>query len=350
MSDAFPDGRFFEHFTVGDVIEHAVPRTLTQGDAALYQALYGGRQALYAARPFAEKLQLADMPVNEWLVFHIIFGKSVPDISRHAVANLGYAQGRFLKPVFADDTLRARSTIIGLRQNKSGESGLVMVETQGLNQRDEIVLSYVRWVMVKKQNKETAAPDTIWPDMPDAVAAEALVPPTGNYAAWDKSATGSGRGFDDFAIGEKLAHGDGMSMEEAEHMLATRAYQNNAAVHFDAHLQSQSRFGKRLIYGGHMISHVHAMSFNGLQNAGAILALNGGSHAAPCFAGDTVYGWSEVLDKAAFDARADVGALRLRQVLVKNRPVGDMQLHDADGKYADGVILDLDIWLAMPRF
>ncbi len=350
MSDIYPAGRYFEDFTLGELIEHAVPRTLTQGDAALYQALYGGRQALYAARPFAEKLGLADMPLNEWLVFHIIFGKSVPDISRHAVANLGYAQGRFLKPVFAGDTLSARSTIIGLRENKSGESGLVMVETQGLNQQDEIILSYVRWVMVKKQNKDAAAPETIWPDMPAAVAAADLAAPHADYGAWDSAATGSARGFDDFAIGEKYAHGDGTTMEEAEHMLATRAYQNNAAVHFDAHLQSQSRFGKRLIYGGHMISHVHAMGFNGLENGGAILALNGGSHAAPTFAGDTIYGWSEVLDKAEFDARPDIGALRLRQVLVKNRPVGDMVLREADGKYADGVILDLDIWLAMPRF
>jgi len=350
VSDAFPQGRFFEHFTLGETIEHAVPRTLGEGDAALYQALYGGRHPLYAARPFAEALGHSDRPLNEWLVFHIVFGKSVPDISRHAVANLGYAEGRFVQPVYAGDTLSARSEIIGLRQNKSGESGLVMVRTQGRNQHGETVLSYVRWVMVKKHNRDAPAPETVWPDMPAALAGDALPVPGGDYKLWDRMATGSRRGFDDLALGETYGHGDGSTMEEAEHMLATRLYQNNAAVHFDAHMQGQSRFGKRLIYGGHMISHVHAMAFNGLENGGPILALNGGAHAAPCFAEDTVYGWSEVLDKTAFDGRDDVGAVRLRHVLVKNRPAGDMVLRQEDGQYADGVILDLDIWQAFPRF
>jgi 2-methylfumaryl-CoA hydratase len=347
----FPDGRFFEHFTHGEVIDHAVPRTLSDGDVSLYQALYGGRNPLFCARPFAQDLGLADRPVDNWLVFHIIFGKSVPDISRHAIANLGYAGGRFLAPVFVGDTLRARSEIIGLRQNKNGTSGLVMVETHGLNQRDETVLAYTRWVMVKKQNPDAPAPDTLWPDLPDHLSASDLPLPPADFGAWNSAATGSDRLFDDYTIGETLAHGDGTTLEEAEHMLATRLYQNNAAVHFDAHLQSQSRFGKRLIYGGHMISHVAAMAFNGLTNMASYAALNGGTHAAPCFAGDTLYGGSEVLDKAEIKGRADVGALRLRHIMVKNR-APDLEtetLKNPDGSYADGVVLDLDIWAYMPR-
>ena len=347
--DKFPKGRFFEDFVIGDEIAHAVPRTLTSGDMAMYQALYGGRHPLYCAAPFAARLGLADMPVHDWLVFHIIFGKSVPDISRHAVANLGYANGRFLQPVYVGDTLRARSTIIGLRQNKSGESGLVMVETQGLNQRDEIVLSYQRWVMVKKQDASAPAPETVWPQPPESVTAQDLPPPVGDYTQWDKAATGSSKLFSDFAIGDKIHHGDGSTCEEAEHMMATRLYQNNAAVHFDAHLQSQSRFAKRLIYGGHIISHAHAMSFNGLENMGAVLALNGGSHAAPCFAGDSLYGWSEVLDKAPLVGRHDAGALRVRHVVVKNRRGDAFDLKNSDGKYADGVVLDIDVWTVISK-
>ena len=81
-------------------------------------------------------------------------------------------------------------------------------------------------------------------------------------------------------------------------------------MHFDALAQQQSRFGQRLIYGGHIISHAHAMSFNGLENMVALAGLNGGNHAGPVFAGDTLYGWSQVLDKAELAGRDDVGALR----------------------------------------
>lgn len=347
--EPFPNGRYFEDFQCGDVIEHAVPRTLTAGDTGLYQALYGDRHPLYGARSFAQGLGLPDMPVNEWLVFHIVFGKSVPDISRHAVANLGYAHGRFLAPVYLGDTLRARSNIIGLRQNKSGESGLVMVETTGLNQHGTQVVSYRRWVMVKKRDPDSPAPDTEWPDTAEFLPAADLPPPPGDYGGWQPAATGQARRYDDFQIGEKIAHGDGSTLEEAEHMMATRLYQNNAAVHFDAHLQSRSRFGKRLVYGGHIISHAHAMSFNGLNNIGALLALNGGSHAAPCFAGDTLYGWSEILDKAEFAGRHDAAALRVRHVMVKNRAADGFPLKDDDGRYAEGVVLDVDVWYAVPR-
>jgi 2-methylfumaryl-CoA hydratase len=347
------EGRYFEHFVLGEMIEHAVPRTLSEGDASLYQALYGGRHPLFCARPVAENIGLKNMPLDSWLVFHIIFGKTVADISRHAVANLGYAQGLFHAPVFVGDTLTARSEVIGLRQNKSGESGLVMVETQGLNQHGETVLSYVRWVMVKKHDINAAPPDTVWPDMAGAVAAAQLPLPQGDFSRWRAGDTGSAAFFDDYRTGMKISHGDGATLEEAEHMLATRLYQNNAAVHFDAHLQSQSRFGKRLIYGGHMISHAASMAFNGLGNLVGYGALNGGTHAAPCFAGDTLYGWSEILETAACDGRDDVGALRLRHIMLKNQRQqaenGEFIDKNPDGTHAASLALDLDVWAFMPR-
>ena len=103
-----------------------------------------------------------------------------------------------------------------------------------------------------------------------------------------------------------------MTVEEAEHQLATRLYQNTARMHFNQFTESQGRFGRRLIYGGHVISLARALSFNGLANAFHVAAVNGGRHVAPLFAGLTVFAWSEVLDKAAVPDREDVGALRLR--------------------------------------
>ena len=353
MTDSyFPDGRYFEDFNLGETLAHATPRTLSDGDAALYQALYGGRNPLHASTPFAQQLHLRERPLEDWLVFHMVFGKTVPDISRHALANLGYGEGVFGVSVFAGDTLSASSQVIGLREAKSGETGLVMVRTTGLNQHAGEVLSYVRWVMVKKRDPASPPPETSWPDIAPNVAAQDLPLPDANYSAWDSAAAGSPRRFEAYEVGEKISHGGGVTLEEAEHMMATRAYQNTAEVHFDAQLQADSRFGKRLIYGGHIISHANAMRFNGFENAGAIAALNNGTHAAPAFAGDTIYGWLEVLDKAVFENRPDVGALRLRQIMIKGRKglnISDFPHLAADGKRLPEVILELDIWVYMAR-
>ena len=159
---------------------------------------------------------------------------------------------------------------------------------------------------------------------------------------------GSSFRWDDYAIGEKIDHVDGMTVEEAEHQMATRLYQNTAKVHFDALAQKESRFGRRLIYGGHVISLARALSFNGLQNAFHIAAINGGRHVAPLFAGDTVYAWTEIIDRAALPGRDDVGALRLRMIATKNKPCHDFPLMDGEN-YDPSVILDLDVWALMVR-
>ena len=350
MSDKTNRGNFFEDFVPGQVLRHATPRTVTEGEIALYTALYGNRFALHSSDMFAMALGYDGMPVDDMLVFHIVFGKTVPDISLNAVANLGYADGRFGVPVYPGDTLSAQSDVIGVKENSNGKTGVVWVRTTGTNQRGEEVLSYVRWVMVRKGDEAAPAPAPLIPDLPAAVAAEDLaLPESLNLAAYDEIAAGSAHFWDDYAVGEKIDHVDGMTLEEAEHMLATRLYQNTAKVHFDLHAQKGGRFGKRLIYGGHIISLARGLSYNGLANAFHIAAINGGRHVAPSFAGDTVYAWSEVLDKAALPGRDDVGALRLRLVAAKDHPCADFPLTDADGKDHPAVVLDVDIWALMPR-
>src|SRR5262245_14426708 len=146
-------GNHFEDFDLGRVIEHATPRTVTVGDVALYTALYGSRFAVQSSDEFARAIGYPRAPVDDLLVFHLVFGKTVPDISLNAIANLGYAECRFLAPVFPGDTLSARSETIGLRENSSGDSGIVYVRTTGRNQHDKTVLEYVRWVMVRKRDK-----------------------------------------------------------------------------------------------------------------------------------------------------------------------------------------------------
>lgn len=337
-------GRFFEDYAVGDTLIHAVPRTVKMGERALYHMLYPARHALYSSDQFAQASGLPFSPLDDLVAFHVVFGKTVPDVSLNAVANLGYGEGRWLAPVWPGDTLRSQSEVIGVKQNSNGKSGVVYVRTTGLNQHDEPVLEYVRWVMVRKRDLDRSAPETVIPELQSVVPADRLVIPQGlDFTNYDFALAGEPHRLGDYEIGEKIDHVDGVTIEEAEHMMATRLWQNTAKVHFDTSARPD---GTRLIYGGHVISMARALSFNGLANAQMIAGLNAGAHANPCLAGDTVRAWSEVLDKADTPAPG-VGAIRLRLVATKGG--APFALRGADGKYLPEVLLDLDYWALMPQ-
>ena len=343
-------GRFFEDFRIAQVIRHATPRTVTAGDVSLYTAIYGSRFALQSSDAFARAAGYPRSPVDDLLVFHLVFGKSVPDISLNAVANLGYADGRFGVPVYPGDTLSARSAVIGLKENASGETGIVHVRTRGENERGEAVLDYARWVMVRKRDRTASAPEPRVPDLPQVVGPDGFGSdcPRFDPAGWDLDLAGSPHRWGDYRPGERIDHGDGATIEEAEHQLATRLYQNTAKVHFDALAATTTRFGRRLVYGGHVISIARALSFNGLANACRLAGVNAGRHVAPVFAGDTIYAWSEVLDRAELPDRQDFGALRLRTVAAKNQPCSDFPDREGTG-YHPAVVLDLDYWVLVVR-
>ncbi len=351
-------GNFFEDFHVGQEIIHPTPRTLTRGDVALYTALYGSRFAVQSSDAFAQRIGFKAAPVDDLLVFHVVFGKTVPDISLNAVANLGYADCRFGEPVFPGDTLSARSRVIGLKENSNARTGVVYVRTTGVNQDGRMVVEYVRWVMINKRRPSSPAPEPVIPDLPEAVAAADLMTPAGlDPGSYDRQLAGSAHVWDDYQPGEKIDHVGGMTVEEAEHMMAAHLYQNTARVHFDQHAARDSRFGRRIVYGGHVISIARALSFNGLANAFKVAAINGGRHVAPVFAGDTVYAWTEVLAVAEpagpsdqiSDQISGMGALRLRTVAAKDQPCGDFPGRDGDGKFDPSVVLELDYWVLLPR-
>lgn len=349
-------GNFFEDFRLGQVIRHGTPRTLTDGDAAVYLALTGARHVASSSVIAARELGFAARPLDDLLVFNVAFGKTVPDVSLNAVANLGYAELRFLAPVFAGDTLRCESVVIGLKENASRTTGVVYVRSTCYRD-DSAVLSWVRWVMVEKRQAEATAAEKHVPELAPVVPVERLVAAPrllspAALAEWCE-ATGSRQLWDDYTAGGRIDHPGGMTIEEADHMLATRLYQNNARPHFDALAMRDSPAGARLVYGGHVISVCHALAYDGFENMLCILAINGGSHVAPTRAGDTLYAFTEVLEKWKLPGRADVGALRLRLVGLKNQAPARVTSAETevDGRRLPhpNVVLDLDYTVLMPR-
>jgi 2-methylfumaryl-CoA hydratase len=228
-------GNFYEDFRLGQTIRHATPRTMTAGDIALYLGLFGSRFAVRSSGAFASAIGYRDAPIDDLLVFHVVFGKTVPDISLNAMANLGYAGCRFLAPVFVGDTLNATSKVIGLKENSNHKTGIVYVRTRGAKQDGTAVLEYVRWVMVQKHDENAPAPADHVPRLPTAVDAKLLgsaCPPI-DVKAYDFGLAGSPHRFDDYQAGEKIDHVAGTTVEGAEHQISTRLYQNNERIHFD---------------------------------------------------------------------------------------------------------------------
>jgi 2-methylfumaryl-CoA hydratase len=347
-------GNFFEDFHLGQVLHHATPRTVGDGERALYIALTGARHLTHCNEPVAKALGYRAMPIDDLLAFHIAFGKTVPDISVNAVANLGYADVRFIAPVYASDTLSTSSTVIGLKQNSNGKSGVVYVRSVSSNQHGQDVLSWARWVMVHKSNVDAAMPAAVVPELPAMVSVDNLrIPDFLDGNKWNTAITGSTNLWNDYQVGERIDHPAGMTVDDSDHTLATKLYQNNAHLHFDRHMMKDSAFGQRLMYGGHVISICRALSYEGLENVISIAAINAGVHCNPSFGGDTFYAWTEVLEKWEIPGRADIGALRLRMVGLKNLPADALpQAHiQQAGKqvYHPNVVLDMDYTIFMPR-
>ena len=347
-------GNFFEDFYPDQLLKHAPARTVTEGDASLYIALTGSRFPLHCSREAAQGRGLKGQSIDDMLAFHIAFGRTVADISLNAVANLGYADVRFLQPIYPGDTLQSESRVIGLKQNSSGKNGNVYVRSTTYNQDGDQVFTWARWVMVHKKDHDAPTPEESVPQLPTQVSVEDLPIPAGLDASnYNTSITGSPYLWDDYEKGERIDHINGMTVDESDHTLATKLYQNSARLHFEEHLMKPSRFKRRLMYGGHVISLCRAVSFNGLANALTISAINAGTHCNPSFAGDTFYAYSEVLERLEIPGRTDLGALRLRTLGIKNlesEKITDPKI-ETDGKlqYHKNVVLDLDYTVLMPR-
>lgn len=339
-------GNFFEDFTIGQKIVHPLPRTISDGDVSLYIAFTGSRFALHSSTPLASEMGYQNKPIDDILLFHLTFGKSVQDVSLNAIANLGYAEIAFPNPVYVGDTVRLESSVIGLKENSNGKSGVVYVHSIGYNQHNAEILNFKRWVMVHKKDKGNMSGINDVPVFAESTPiGETLSIPA--VKSVDTQATGGPYFFEDYQKGERLNHPEGITIDDSDHTLATKLYQNNAKVHFNDHMMKSTPMGERLIYGGVIISLARALSFNGLQNAQWVYAINSGAHANPTYAGDTVYAYTEILD--TIDHRDDLGLLRLRTVAIKNKKPDEIDTPKGkDGKYLKHIVLDLDYTVVIP--
>ena len=338
-------GNFFEDFSVGQVIEHATPRTVTEGDRALYGALYPTRFAVPSSAEFARVASGWPPPGGG--------PDRVPrrlrqDGARRLAQRRGQPRLRRVPLPRAGRTRRHPphpSEVIGLKQNSNGQTGVVWVRSTATNQRGEVVIDWARWVMVHKRTRAAGPRDRHARRSPTRRARGPGGPAGLDFSSYDVVAAGEPHRLGDYEVGERIDHVDGMTLTDAEHMMATRLWQNTAKVHFNTDAPPR-RPAARSTAATSSRSRGRCPS-TAWPTPSSSPAINAGAHVAPAFAGDTVYAWSEVLDTATLDA-AGVGALRLRLVATQGRDES-MTLRGDDRTYADGVLLDLDCWALVPR-
>ena len=146
------EGRFLEDFAVGDVYEHAHGRTISETDNTWFSLLTNNPHDLHSNADYASRTEFGKPLVVSTLTLAIVTGLSVPDVSQNAVANLGWDDVRLVAPVYAGDTLYARSEVLEVRHSRSRPGqGLVRVRTTGRNQRGETVITYERTVLVPER-------------------------------------------------------------------------------------------------------------------------------------------------------------------------------------------------------
>jgi 2-methylfumaryl-CoA hydratase len=329
MSKSFA-GNFFEDFELHQDVPCPTPRRLGSGEVAQYIALTGDRTARFCG-------ELGH--IHPLLLFHQVLSQTVRHVSLNAIANLGYAQLVFSQPVSTGQTVHTAAEVIGLKENSSQRSGIVWLKTTARLSSGDLVLSFVRWVMVRKRGSETTEflNSPIVPVLqqrvcPDSLHIEHLEPlPTA-------SQTGGKWTYEDYSVGERIDHHDGHTITPGEHMSFTRLFQNSARVHFDA-LATQS---KPLVFGGYPMSIGYAQMLNGLENRLGLVAINSGTHAHPVHAGDTLYSRTEIIEMDPL-GDATVGALRCRLQVCKNINPAD----HPDTTFTtrdEALVLELDIW------
>jgi 2-methylfumaryl-CoA hydratase len=336
-------GSFFEDLEVGQEMVCATPRVLGPAETAWHIATTNDRTPRFCG---------AEGRVHPLVVFHLVIAQTVRQVSLNARANLGYAGMIWRTPVFHGDEITTSIGIVGLKENSNRETGNVYVKTTGRNQRGEVVLEYTRWVMVRKRDATSATSyldSPVTPKLAAQVRVDELPGFPGPLPTTRQ--TGGRYFFEDYAPGERIYHYDGMTVNHSDHTSYTRLFQNSAKVHFDALLTE----GKPLVYGGLPMAVAYAQAFNGLENRSGVVAMNSGAHANPCYAGTTIYSYSEVLETHP-RGDASAGALRLRLVAVKDGDPADdpaFTLRVSDGKggerYNSRVLLDMDYWELMPK-
>ena len=334
-------GRYLEEYVPGQVFVHPRGYTFTAAGIDLFSRTYFQCNPLYLDLEYAKSHGFSSIPASPQMVFNVILSLGVQNDSEKVIANLGYYNAQFLRPVYAGDTIRAMTMVTDRKERGEDKPGIVTIRTLGVNQRDEVVLQYERKLMVAYRGDRlptTPVPAGASPAFPWVEDAEVFLPdglPTALRHA-PCSVTGWNTYAQNFKPGDIIVHSNGRTISD-EHFNLTYQVGNTHPLHFDA-VFSQSlsgpMSGKPIVYGGLVFAWLEGLASRDLsENAIWELGFTEGYHTQPAVAGDTVAAMSRIL--AVEDAPAGfAGAacvITVQFIGVKNISAKDaLEKHGAD--------------------
>ncbi|TGK00767.1 acyl dehydratase [Leptospira semungkisensis] len=293
-------GRYLEEFTEGAIFEHPRELTIDRSFAQEFATTFMEANPLYLSSPYAQAHGFKDLLVSPLMVFNVALSLGVQNDSEKALANLGYYDVQFLKPVYPGDTLSAKTKILKIDDKGADKPGIVHVRTLCLNQNRELVLQYERKIMIYHSNgkpkgtpkpvvKEAFFPET---DSPSIDLPELKLPKGFETATWADTY------FESFEPGQIYIHQNGRTITD-EHFPWTYRVGNTHPLHYDKLYSagiSGPMGGEPVVYGGLVFAWLCGLaSRDTTENVLWDLGFTEGYHTQPSFSGDTVTAISRVL-------------------------------------------------------
>jgi 2-methylfumaryl-CoA hydratase len=291
-------GRYLDELEPGQVFEHPRGFTFDTTNMLDFARTYMQANPLYLNAQYATAHGFANLLASPQMVFNVTLSLGVQNDSEKAIANLGYYQVQFIRPVYPGDTLRAFTKVLERKDRGPDKPGIARIRTVGVNQDGQVVLQYERKIFVGWRGDRpptTPAPEFTaqFPGEDAPVLDLPLVDAPGFPGL-----TGPNTYFEDFAPGDIIVHANGRTITE-EHMALTYLVGNSHPLHFDRVYSSGlsgKMSGEPIVYGGLVFAWLEGLASRDVsENAVWELGFTEGYHTQPAFAGDTVAALTRIL-------------------------------------------------------
>ena len=327
-------GRYLDELEPGQVFEHPRGFTFTASNMLDFARTFMQANPLYLNSQYARAHGFSDLLASPQMVFNVTLSLGVQNDSEKAIANLGYYQVQFLRPVYPGDTLRAFTKVLERKDRGPDKPGITTIRTVGVNQDNELVLQYERKILVawRGERPPTTPAPVVSVAFPTVDSPQVVLPLTGN--AIGIGLTGPNTYLEDFVPGDIIVHANGRTITE-EHMALTYGVGNSHPLHFDRIFSSGlsgKMSGEPIVYGGLVFAWLEGLASRDVsEHAVWELGFTEGYHTQPAFAGDTVGALSRILaveDAAGSDL---YGVVTMQLIGVKNiSAAAALQTHGAD--------------------
>jgi len=327
-------GRYLDELDPGQVFEHPRGFTFTTTNMLDFARTYMQTNPLYLNAQYARAHGFTDLPASPQMVFNVTLSLGVQNDSEKAIANLGYYQVQFLRPVYSGDTLRAFTKVLERKDRGADKPGIARIRTVSVNQDDQVVLQYERKIMVawRGDRLPTTPAADVTVAFPGEDAPEVQLP-LGD-SAYAAGLTGPNTYVEDFSPGDIIVHANGRTITE-EHMALTYLVGNSHPLHFDRVFSSGlsgKMSGEPIVYGGLVFAWLDGLASRDVsEHAVWELGFTEGYHTQPAFAGDTVGALTRILAVDAAPGMKDHGIVTMQLIGVKNISAGAaLERHGAD--------------------